>query len=798
MLKNYLKIALRNIIKNKAYSIINISGLAIGMACFIFIALYIQYELGYDKFNENGDQIYRIILNPGNTAYQGKPGFNVTPAPLVPALKAECPEIVHASRVYKAFPEPLVQYGENSFVEKKFFYIDPDFLSMFTFPLLTGNPNTALNKPYSVLITREMANKYFGNKNPLGKSFTIDENGQYQVTGVIEDVPKNAHFTFDFLCSFSTLYSQRNNMDRWDNNNYQAYIQLLPGTSLADLETKFDIISKKYNGEKSGYIYRLEHLYQIHLYGDRNFEIEKNSDIQFLYLFGAIGFFILLIACFNYVNISTAQSVKRSKEVGLRKVIGANRIQLIRQFLVESLIISLLGFFLAILFVELLLPEFNSYMNIDIHFSLFTDMKMLFVLFGVLLVVGCLAGGYPAFFASAFQPAYILKSGIKGRFGSIRFRNVLVVVQFIICAILIIGTIIVYNQLQFIKNKDLGFEKDYIVTLHLTYNDKNMRKNINQFINELRLNPRVLNATASEYLPYEIRSSTVTDWDGKAKDNNFSIYLNRVDNNFLDLYGIPLIYGDKSSWDRFGSKSVFILNKTAQQALDWKNPVGKRFGCSFTSKENGIIAGVMEDFHYYPLHYAINPLVLELVDTKTEDLPFQYLSIKINARDVPGTISFIEKKWKLFSSYPFDFQFLDTQIDAMYKTEQRLGQLFNFFAILAIFIGCLGLYGLITFSIEQKIKEIGVRKVLGASISQIVYMLSKEIIICIVIANIVALPVSWYWMNEWLQDFAYRININWWAFVLSGGIALVIALATVSFQAVKAALTNPVDSLRYE
>ena len=505
-----------------------------------------------------------------------------------------------------------------------------------------------------------------------------------------------------------------------------------------------------------------------------------------------------MIACFNYVNISTAQSVKRSKEVGLRKVVGANRIQLIRQFLVESLIISFLGFCIAILLVELFLPVLNSFMNKDIQFSLFEDTKMFFVLFGISLIIGFLAGAYPAFFASAFQPDYILKNGFKSGFGSIKLRNVLVVAQFIICAILIIGTITVYNQLQFIKNKDLGFKKDHIVTVHLTYNDKNMRKNFNQFMNELRLNPQVINVSASEYLPYEIRSSTVTDWDGKTKDDNFSIYLNRVDNNFLDLYGIPLIMGDKSSWDRFVSKSVFILNKTAQQALDWKNPVGKRFGCSFTSKENGIIAGVVEDFHYYPLHYTIDPLVLELVDTKTENLPFQYLSIKIKSAAVPGTISFIEKKWKMFSSYPFTFQFLDIQVDAMYKTEQRLGQLFNFFAVLAIFIGCLGLYGLITFSIEQKIKEIGVRKVLGASISQVVYMLSKEIIICILIANMVALPISWHWMNKWLQDFAYRIEISWWMFVLAVGIALLIALATVSFQAVKAATANPVKSLRYE
>ena len=798
MLRNYLKIALRNISKNKAYSIINISGLAIGMACFILIIFYIKFELSYDKFNKNGDQIYRIILNPGNTAYQGKDGFNVTPAPLVPVLKTECPEIVHASRVYKAFPDPLVQYGENSVVEKKFFYADPDFLSMFSFPLISGNPKTALSEPYSVLITKETANKYFGNRNPVGKSLIINEKDQYLVTGILKDIPQNAHFTFDFLCSFSTLYSQINNMDRWDNNNYQAYVQLLPGTSLTDLETKFDIVSKKYNGEKSKYIYRLEHLYRIHLYGDRNFEIENNGDVRFLYLFGAIGFFILLIACFNYVNISTAQSVKRSKEVGLRKVVGANRIQLIRQFLVESLVISFLGFCLAILFVELFLPVFNSFMNTDIQFSLFADMKIFFVLSGISLFIGCLAGAYPAFFASAFQPDYILKSGFKSGFGSIRFRNVLVVVQFVICAVLIIGTITVYKQLQFIKNKDLGFKKDHIVTVHLTYNDKNMRKNFNQFINELRLNSNVLNVSASECLPYEIRNSTITDWDGKAKDDNFSIYRNRVDNHFLDLYGIPLINGEKSSWDRFGSKSVFILNKTAQQALGWKNPVGKRFGCSFTSKEDGIIAGVVDDFHYYPLHYTIDPLVLELVDDKTENLPFQYLSIKINSADVPATISFIENKWKLFSSYPFDFQFLDTQVDTMYKTEQRLGQLFNFFAVLAIFIGCLGLYGLITFSIEQKIKEIGVRKVLGASISQIVYMLSKEIIICIVIANIVALPVSWHWMNMWLQDFAYSIEISWWMFALAGGTALVIALVTVSFQAIKAATANPVDSLRYE
>lgn len=798
MLNNYLKIALRNIRKNKTYSIINISGLAIGMACFIFAVLYIQYELSYDKYHKNGDQIYRIYLDLG-TAFQGKDGVNVTPGPLVPVLKTECPEIVNGSRVFKELPEPLIKYGENSFIEKKVFYVDPDFLSMFDFPLISGNPKTALIEPNSILVTEEIAKKYFGNSNPVGKSLTINEKKQFLVTGIIKNVPKNSHFTFDFLCSFSTLYSVTdNNLDSWGANNYQSYVQLRPGAKVKDVEAKLDMITNKFKETDMKLNYKMEHIYRIHLYGDRNFEIENNGNYQYLYLFAAIGFSILLIACLNYVNISTAGSVKRSKEVGLRKVVGANRIQLVRQFLAESTIISLFGFCAAILFVEMLLPVFNSYMNTNIRLSFLSDFNMILVLLSVSLVTGCLAGVYPAFFASAFQPIYILKSGTKRGFGSIKLRDILVVIQFIISAILIFGTITVYKQLQFIKNKNLGFKKDHIVTVPLNSSDNNMLKNYKQFINELKLKPQVLGVTASDFLPFEIRSNSSANWDGKANNNPFMIYRICVDYSFLDLYGIPLINGDKSSWDRYGNKSVFLLNRTAQQALGWENPVGKQFGCDRIPKENGVIVGVAENFHYYPLHYPIQPLVLELINPQTENLDVKYFSVKIDSRNITGTLSYIEKKWKSFSDYPFDFQFLDTQVDEMYKSEQRLGQIFNLFAVLTIIIGCLGLYGLITFSIEQKIKEIGIRKVLGASVSQVTNLILKEIIICIVAANLCALPVTWYWMNKWLQNFAYRIEISWWMFALSGGIALAIALTTVSFQAVKAATTNPIESLKYE
>ena len=793
MLKNYIRTALRNVIKHKTYSIINIAGLAIGMACFILIALYIQYELSYDTFHVNGDQIYRIVLNPGNFVYQGRDGFNVTPAPLMPTLKAECPEIVHITRLYKN--SHFIQCEQKAFIENRFFYADPDFLRMFSFPLIAGNAENALDDPNSVLLTESMAKKYFGDVNPVGKRITVDQTTNYIITGIIQNTPKNSHFIFDFVASFSTLYKQGNRMETWDNSCYQTYVQLVKNASISALHNKFDEITKKYKGADTKSIFRLEPMQRIHLYGHRNFEIENNNDIRYIYLFGAIGLFILLIACFNYINISTSQAVKRAREVGLRKVVGASRTQLLRQFLSESAVFSFIGFFLALCLVYMTLPTIRSFLDKEFHLSLFSNFQVLIALFVILLTTGCLAGAYPAYLISAFQPVQILKTRTKsGSRSFLGLRNTLVIIQFIISAILIVCTITVYLQLNYIKDKKLGFKSDHIITLQLQ--DSNLQDNCESFITEISSDHRILNCSTSDCLPHRIRSCTDADWYGKDRDNNFSVYYVRVDNRFLDLYNISILDGQNFPADYSVAYTSFILNETAVKSIGWENAIGKNFGCNMIPKSQGRIVGVVEDFHYYPLHFRIQPLAIQLAAPNSKNWLAKYLSIKISSHDISGALSFIKNTWHKFSAYPFDYQFVDSQLDAMYKTEHKLGQLFSLFAFIAILLACLGLYGLVSFSIEQKIKEIGIRKALGATLSQIIKLLLREIVLCIVIANCIAWPVAWYLINKWLQEFAYRITIEWWIFVSSGILALLIAFFTMSRLTIRAATANPVEAIR--
>jgi putative ABC transport system permease protein len=796
MLIKYIQIGIRNLLKHKAYSGINIIGLAIGMTCFILIAIYIQWELSYDKYHQYGEHIYRIVLNPGSFVYQNKDGFNCTPAALMPVLLDECPEIVNGTRISKN--SCLIHFNENACIEDRFYYADPDFLNMFSFPLIAGNIETALQNPFSVILTESMARKYFGQSNPIGQTIQVDQQDSYSVTGVIQDTPQNSHFIFDFVASFNTLYSKRKNMESWNSNNYPAYVQMNANSNPADVDGKLDEIVKKYKGEDNYTKFRLEAMHRIHLHGDRNFELSNNSDIRTIYLFAAIGFFILLIACFNYINISTAQSTKRAKEVGLRKVVGANRGQLIRQFLSESVLFSVIGFILAVLFAELLLPIFRMTMNLNIELSAFSEIKLLSGLFVFLLVVGCLAGALPAFMISSFHPAHILKNIAKKNSNSFfSLRNMLVIIQFIISAILIVSTMTVYRQLQYIRNKKLGYNKEHIFAM--TISDDRLKKNYQSLINELSANHRIADISVSNALPHSIRSSTDGDWFGRENDKHFPVYYAKIDRHFLDLYEMELKAGQMPK-NEPSSFTGFILNEKAVEALQWEDPVGKNFGCNMIPKENGRVVAIVKDFHYYPLHYAIAPLALQLGVEDSNPTPWGklYFSIKINSQDISGTLAFIEKKWKQFSQYPFEFQFIDSSLDEMYKTEQKLGYLFNIFAVIAICIACLGLYGLISFAIEQKIKEIGIRKVLGASVKQIVFLLSNEIVLCVLLANLFALPLASVAMNKWLQNFAYRIDLTVCPFLLAGFLAMGIALFTVSWQTIRAATANPVESLRYE
>jgi putative ABC transport system permease protein len=805
MFKNYLKITFRKIKKNKTYSVINISGLSIGMAFFILITLYIKYELSYDKFHVNSEQIFRIDIKQDFTRTDSDL-YNTTPAPLAEVLKSDYPEINYVTRLRKEPRDPLILSGDNSYLEEKFFYADPDFLEIFSFPLISGNPKTALTTPYSIILTEKIAHKYFGSENPIGKEIIVNQKHQqqpYTITGVIKDLPPNTHFRFNFLASFSTLYSQQNTKYQshslhWNAAGFYTYIKLKKNTSPQTFNARLVDVVKKYIGNDKNIRYTLESIERIHLYQNWKRDIDDNGDIRYIYLYAATGFFLLLIACFNYINISTAQSIKHAKEVGLRKVVGANRTQLFRQYLGESLVISFLGFCLAILIVELVMPLFQSFIEKEIHLSIFAELKTLLGLLGFLLLIGSIAGAYPAFLISAFQPIHILNGVARRKHKSIlSFRNALVIFQFVISAILIIGTITIYNQLHYVKNKKLGLKKDCIVTIPVL--DEELQKNYISFFNELSSNHHIKDISASQSLLPGSSGNSNIDWDGK-KDTDLSLMRGiRADYRFARLYEITLMLGNNyPGKDNSSSKSYFLLNHTALRSLGWESAIGKRFGWNDTRKEDGQIIGVVEDFHFFTLHSIIEPLAIELVGSHLVDWKARYFSIKLSSQDIPGTLSFIEKKWKQHSQFPIQLQFFDERMNSIYKTEQKLGQLFNLFAFITILIGCMGLYGLAAFSIEQRLKEIGIRKVLGSSITQIIKLLTKETAVCVLIANLIAWPVAYYLMTKWLEDFAYRSEISWWIFILSGGIALVTSLATVSIQAIKTAVANPVESLRYE
>jgi putative ABC transport system permease protein len=607
MFKNYFKISLRNIKKQKSYSFINIFGLTIGLSCSILILFYIQYEFSFDKYHQNAKDIYRVVMKQPGNVYQGMDRFNVTPGALKDALLVEFPEVLSASRVQMR--SGIINYEGNRFTENRICLADPEFLKIFTFPLKLGDPEVVLNKPFSILISQTMSEKYFADEDPIGKTLLVNNEHEYLITGIIENIPKNSHFTFDFLASFSSMYAIRGGRDRverWNSNSYQTYIQLQNDFNKNKLEAKFPEFVKRYKGAESTHQFILEPLTGIHLGGNLNFEIETNSDVRYIYLFSAIGFFILFIACLNYMNLSTARSINRNKEIGVRKVVGARRSNLIFQFFGDSLLFSFIALLISMIFIWVLLPIFGSLLNRELSIGLLNNISILSTIIGLSIFVGIIAGSYPALFLSSLQPINIIKGTISRKSGttkSSKFRNSLVLIQFVISIILIVCTLAIYNQLHFIQNKNLGFTKEHILTI---YNqDKNLSDNYGPFKNELIKNPDIFEVIVSENLPVTIRSNSTAKWEGQTEDDKMNIYRARVDYDFIDFYKMKLIEGRNFSPEIITDKQdAFILNKTAAKALGWENPIGKPFG--FNSQK-GVVIGVIDDFHYYPLYLKIEP-----------------------------------------------------------------------------------------------------------------------------------------------------------------------------------------------
>jgi putative ABC transport system permease protein len=785
MLKNYLKITIRNIKRHKAFSFINISGLAISMTCSLFILLYVLYECSYDRYHEKSGKIYRVITKVNvSPPHWG----NSTPELVVTKMKEEIPEIDKVTRFY--IREEEVNYEENHFVEKNFYYGDPQLFDIFSFPFILGDPITALKDPNSILITQETSKKYFGDENPIGKVLSVGkEDRLFTITGLLKDIPFNSSFRFDLLASVE-------NLDRiwrrwrtwWGANILKTFILLSDNTDPYEIEKKLPIDPTPRNPAS----FHLQALEDIHFNSKCEWgEFESRGDIKYVYIFSAVALFILLIAAANYMNLTTAKYSLRIGEVGIRKVVGANRKQLICQFFSESLIYSFISLMLSVMLLYLMLPSLNALIDKKIDFSILNQGLWFLLIFGITGMIGLISGSYPAFFLSAFHPSKILKGNLNIRSkGSRLFRNSLVTGQFIISIVLISGLIISFSQLKFMKNKDLGYNKKF--TIKIALSDYKPKDGYETLKTELAKLPGVLSVSASSHAPNDIRWEGKPVWEGQSKEEE-SLRFRRmtVDPDFFNLYGIEFIKGKTPPPD---FKNVgYVLNETAAKIIGWEESIGKRFGMW---KLNGNVIGVIKDFHFAHLDTKIGPVAIGINDSKNW---FFFLSVKIRSNNITGTLDEIKNTWKQFApAAPFVFSFIDDELDKLYRDDQRLILIFRNFTVIAIFITCLGLFGLSSFVAEQRTKEIGIRKVLGASFPGIFMLLSRGLLKWVLLANIIAWPAAYYFMNRWLQNFAYRIGLSVWIFILSGLAAFSIALLTVSYQSIKAATANPVESLRYE
>lgn len=810
MLKNYLKIAFRNLVRYKGYSSINIAGLAVGMAVSILIILYIGDELSYDRFNKNADRIYRLSREWFNEDGASSLHLARVAPPIGPLLKNDFPNAIEeVTRVLSDY-STFLQVDDKTFIEDRFFWAEDNFFKVFTFDFIKGDPNTALKEPYSVVLTESMAKKYFGNEDPIGKTILYEKEDNLKVTGVIEDVPENSHFKFDFLGSFITLndfIGIKTLTQSWSSNNYVTYLLLPKNFPARELEKQFPAFLDRHITErvleergtppsiKPSKVNKL-HLWKltdIHLHSHLTSEFEENGDITDVYIFSIIALFILLIACINFMNLATARSAKRAREIGMRKVLGAYKKQLMIQFIGESLIISFIALLFAIVLVEAALPSFNSFVGKHLALDYFGNPAVLLGLAALTFIVGLISGSYPAFLLSSFNTIRIIKENNSASKKS-TFRKVLVIAQFTISITLIICMGIVYTQMQYFKNKNLGYDKNRIVLLP---SNQEMRKNIESVKAQLYENPNIISVTSSRLVPSD---PLLNSWGGRlvgedgAVPLNFRLAVDEVDYDFIKTYGLQLIAGRDFS-RKFGTddSTAFILNETAVKQLGWspREAINKKM---IYGGRNGKVIGVVNNFNFESLHNKIVPIIFLI--TKTRNSQF---SVKISGNDIPRTIQFLKKKWAEFRpDYPFDYTFLDDQINDLYSSETNLGDILGVFSLLAVVIACLGLFGLASFAAEQRTKEIGIRKVLGATIPGIVNLFSKEFTKLVLISNIIAWPIAYYAMKKWLEDFAYKADISIWIFILSGLIAVLIALITVSFQAIKAGYSNPVKSLRYE
>ncbi|KPJ69981.1 hypothetical protein AMJ44_01485 [candidate division WOR-1 bacterium DG_54_3] len=805
MFKNYLKIAIRNFFKHKGFSFINVFGLAIGVACCLMIVLYVFDEISYDRYHEKADQIYRVGIDGfvNNMAFHGV----ITCAPMAQTLVREFPEVTAATRL-RNFGFPVFRYENKVFSEERVFWVDQSFFDVFTVSFIKGDPNTALAEPNTIVLTRSMALKYFGHEDPLGKSLNADQRRDYLITGVVEDVPHNSHFHFDFLASLSTYDDSRSPI--WISNNYYTYFLLRMDASPEAFEAKLAELVKKYVGpqiqvaagitmeqfyESGGqWGYFIQPLTDIHLHSHLEFEIEPNGDIAYVYIFSIIAIGILLVAGINFVNLATARSVNRAREVAIRKTVGSRRPQLIRQFLAETTLMSFIAVLLALIAVQILLPSFNTITGKDLAIPYVQNMYTIPSLLGVVLFIGILAGIYPAFFLASFDPAIVLKSETVGRTRKSNLRNVLVVFQFTVSIVLIVGTFIVNRQLRYIQNKNLGFNKDQIIVVKKTDDIGNQ---IQTFRQELIKNAKVINATNTGRLIGETFGNSAFKLAGASGEETHLLWTYFTDPHFADTYQIEMAAGRYFEEGRETDQQAVILNETALKELGLIDPIGKQIDALRPTRSQAFtIIGIMKDFHFESLHFQIRPLIVGLWPPNNRG---RYVSVRVHSEGIRETLAFLENTWRKFAgNQAFEYEFFDDHFAQIYQAEERTSQIFFAFSFLAIIIASLGLLGLAAFIAEQRTKEIGIRKVLGATESKIILLLSKQFTKWVILSNFFAWPIAYYFMHRWLQRFAFQPGISVWSFLLASLVVFFIALLTVSYQTIKAARSNPVDLLRYE
>lgn len=803
MFRNYLTIAIRNLLRHKGYSAINVLGLAIGMASCVLILLYVQDELSYDQYHEHKDRIYRIAESATTTG--GSIEAAVTPAAWGPVLARDYPEVERFTRIKPPNSRWLIRSGDKRFYERYFVFADSSVFDVFTIPLLQGNPQNALTEPHTVVLSESMAGKYFGDENPIGRVIHGDDLYEFTVTGIMRDMPGNSHFHFDFLASFATLapntiyYSDPDDIQKSGaSHDLYTYLLLREGHTREEMESRFRPFLDRYLGELYASIGinanpYLQPLTEIYLHSDLDYEIRPNSDIRYVYIFTSLAVFILVIACVNFMNLSTARSARRAQEIGIRKVLGAQRIQLIRQFIGESVLLALIALAIALVLVHLLLPQFNLLSGKELGMD-YRSAWLVPALAAITLFVGLSAGGYPAFLLSSFRPVAVLTGALKAGASHSLLRKALITFQFSVSIVMIVGTAVVYSQLAYMKNTRLGFDSEHLAVVRMPTAEE--LKGYPAYKDAVLQYPEILKVSTSSSVPGTRVSTNMMTPEGLTPDQSPVYQTIWGDFDFVETMDIPIVAGRTFSTAFATDSSACLINETAVRALGWENPIGKtfRFSGSPESAPSHEVIGVMEDFHHQSLRQRIEPLIILF------NAPGPIMVIRMRGESLTRGLEILRDQWRVtYPNHPdMDISFLDANLEALFAADQRLGSVFVAGSALSILIACLGLLGLSSYMAEQRTREIGIRKVLGATIANVVALLSRDFTKLVLLAFVLGAPAGYFAMSAWLEDFPYRVELSLWVLAFSGLVALAIAWMTVGYQAYKAATGNPADALHGE